>query len=215
MDEISYLLKSHYREKFLSFGATTKGVDWGDDEYRANSRNYKMLEITKYLKSFNQKEASVLDVGCGYGALLEIIQRENINVTYSGIDLVPEMIGYARKRYPATAFFEGDILEFNKKKFDFVVSNGILTQKMMASQREMDKYANKLIKKMFNLSNLGIVFNLMTTHVNFQNERLYYRNPSEMLAWCMSELSPCVKLDAAYDPWFEYSVFVFKEHVSQ
>ena len=50
----------------------------------------------------------------------------------------------------------------------------------------------------------------MTTHVNYQADNLYYRNPAELLAWCMSELTPRVRLDHAYPLW-EYTLYLHRD----
>lgn len=97
------------------------------------------------------------------------------------------------------------------EKFDYVVCNGILTQKLDSSIFEMDKYAKKIVKKMYELCEIGIAFNLMTTHVNYFASNLFYRNPIELLAWCMTEITPKVRLDHAY-PLFEYTIYLYREN---
>jgi hypothetical protein len=51
---------------------------------------------------------------------------------------------------------------------------------------------------------------VMTSKVNFYANNLYYRNPSEMLAWCQMEITPFVKLNHAY-PLYEYTVYLYRE----
>ena len=40
---------------------------------------------------------SLLDVGCGYGALADLIKELKIDIDYVGIDVVPEMVSAAEK----------------------------------------------------------------------------------------------------------------------
>ena len=96
------------------------------------------------------------------------------------------------------------------KKYDYVVCNGIMTQKLKASNIDMDKFSNLLIKKMWSLCNVGIAFNVMSTHVNHQVENLYYRNSIELLGWCTSELTSKFKIDASYKLWYEYTVYLYR-----
>ena len=96
--------------------------------------------------------------------------------------------------------------------FDYVVCNGILTQKLDVPGLAMDQFAARLIRRLFLLCERGIAFNVMTTKVNFFSNNLYYRNPSELLAWCMNELSPYVKLDHSY-PLYEYTVYVYRDGI--
>ena len=93
MDKVSGILHDHYQMTFNDYGATSKGVDWGDKEWAALLRQRKMLEILK-----NRNFSTILDVGCGYGALADLIHKEKFNLKYCGIDVVEEMIREAKKR---------------------------------------------------------------------------------------------------------------------
>jgi SAM-dependent methyltransferase len=208
MHKISKNFRDHYRKTFLNYGATSQGVDWGDKEWAVEIRQSKMLEV---IKDLAQQPLSLLDVGCGYGALAEIIKKRRLNVNYVGIDVVTEMVSEAKKRHPDYNFKSGDILEMDMGSYDYVVCNGILTQKISASTLEMNSFAQELIKKMFDLCRYGIAFNVMSTHVNFYKDNLYYRNPSELMAWCQSELTPHAKVDCAYNLWYEYTVYLYKK----
>ena len=207
--EISRLLHDHYRRQFIAHGATSQGVDWGDKEWAARLRQEVMLNV----RIGDARPASILDVGCGYGSLADVIRQNNIPLEYTGIDIVEEMVVAGVNRHPECRFIHGDVLDADLGMYDYVVCNGILTQKMSASTLEMNRFAQELIKRLFSLCRIGIAFNLMSTYVNFQKDNLYYRNPAEVIAWCMSELSPRVRLDSTYQLWYEYTVYLYKpEH---
>lgn len=208
MSKVGKILKDHYRNTIIKHGAGSKGVDWGESELNTDIRHEMMLNIIKE----KDEMISILDVGCGYGAFYEYINKKNLNVNYTGIDIVSEMIDLGINRNQGAEMICDDFLDhdFKDEKYDYVICNGILTQKVTASISEMNEFANKLIKKMYFLCGTGIVFNVMSTHVNFQKDNLYYRNPSELMSWCMSEISPHIKLDAAYPLTYEYTMYVYK-----
>jgi SAM-dependent methyltransferase len=206
MSIVSKTLHDHYNKTFQKYGACSQGVDWGSKEKLALARQYKMLNVVKN----KQAISTILDVGCGYGALLDVIKIEKLDLVYTGIDLVEIMIESALKKHLGNNFICGDILNIDIGDYDYVVCNGILTQKMDISTLVMNKFAQELIKKMYQISNYGVAFNVMTTYVNFQKDNLYYRNPAELVSWCMSELTPHVNLDSAYDPWYEYTIYLYK-----
>ena len=209
MHKITANLKEHYGEQYSRFGSTSEGVDWGKDKHSAESRQLQMLGLVLE----GNDDVSLLDVGCGYGHLADLILRKNMGIEYSGVDVVPEMIRDARKRLPQFNFYNADFLDAEISDYDYLVCNGILTQKLSATTLEMNMFFADFVRKMYNHAKVGIAFNVMSTFVNFQNEKLYYRNPSETLAWCMTELSPHVVLNSAYKPWFEYTVYVYKPKV--
>lgn len=205
MHKITEILRSHYSERFLKYGATSEGVDWGADAVLARIRQEKMLEVIK-----GGGECSLLDVGCGYGDMAEIIVKNDLPIEYCGIDVVDGMISYANERYPQFSFFNGDFLTENLGKYDYVICNGILTQKLSSSTLEMNNFAQKIIAKMYASCSKGVAFNIMNTHVNFQRDNLYYRNPIELLGWCASELTPHIIFDSAYKLWYEYTIYLYK-----
>ena len=206
MHKVSSLLAGHYAEKFATHGATSLGVDWGNDPNLTILRQENMLGVIKDRSNRNSR----LDVGCGYGHLAELILKNQLNIDYSGIDLVPNMIEYAKKESSNYNFFQEEFLSFNSNIYDYIICNGILTQKLTASILEMDEYAKRLIIKMYELSGKGVAFNMMNTHVNFQRNNLYYKNPVELLGWCFSELTPHVIYNSSYRLWYEYTVYLYK-----
>jgi SAM-dependent methyltransferase len=156
------------------------------------------------------RSVSVLDVGCGYGGLLQYAQQRKFSLDYLGIDVAENMVRWATENLQGGAFVCGDVLEHPLGTYDYVVCSGILTQKLTASMADMDAFAARLIRRMFDLCRHGIAFNVMTTKVNYFADNLYYRNPAEMLAWCMTEISRHVRLDHSY-PLYEYTVYLYRD----
>ncbi len=200
--------KRHYAATFAKHGASSRGVDWGEWP-DVHIRYGKMLEVIE--QDGAATSPSILDVGCGFGGLLDYAERRGLELDYSGIDVVPEMIEYARNAHPGARFVVGDVLSMaDNQCVDYVVCNGILTLKLEASILDMDRFARRLIRKMFSLARRGIAFNMMTSHVNFMAPKLYYKNPLETIAFCAAELSRRFRLDHAY-PLYEYTVYVYRD----
>jgi 2-polyprenyl-3-methyl-5-hydroxy-6-metoxy-1,4-benzoquinol methylase len=207
MDPISKRLAEHYEATFREHGATSRGVDWGADQNRLALRYDRMLDVARGVLD---PDWSVLDVGCGFGGLLEHAQARGISPTYHGIDMSESMLDWGRKRFPEARFDCSDVLAMaGENAFDFVICNGILTQKLDTPGLEMDAYANRIIRQLFKLARKGAAFNVMSTKVNFFAENLYYRNPAELLAWCITDITPHVRLDHSY-PLYEFTVYLYK-----
>ncbi len=207
MDPISKALGQHYSQKFSAHGPTSEGVDWGSDEAKAFLRYQKMLAVGDFT---NRARPSLLDIGCGYGGLTQFAASRNIDLDYTGIDVAGNMIEWASTNSGGGEFIEGDALDYEfERQFDYVVCNGILTQKLEAAGLDMDRFAARLIRRMFSLCKIGVAFNVMTTKVNFYSNNLYYRNPAELFSWCLSEITPHLRLDHSY-PLFEYTVYLYR-----
>ncbi|MDT7542574.1 MAG: hypothetical protein QOE33_2478 [Acidobacteriota bacterium] len=210
MDSISKMLRQHYSEKFSLHGPSSEGVDWGSDETKMLLRYDKMLGVVAHQE---QSKPSLLDVGCGYGGLCSYAITKNIELDYTGIDVADNMIEWAAANVASGSFMRGDVLSYEfDREFDYVVCNGILTQKLETPGSEMDQFAARLIRRMFALCRIGIAFNIMTTKVNYYSNNLYYRNPSEMFSWCLSEVSTHIKLDHSY-PLYEYTIYLYRDAV--
>jgi SAM-dependent methyltransferase len=207
MDNVSKSLKQHYEETFRQYGATSRGVDWGEHEERQLLRYEKMLAV---MESGRKAIPSILDVGCGYGGLLDYANKNGIPIKYTGIDVAENMVSWARGKFPKATWIVGDILETEiDQRFDYVVCNGILTQKLEVPGLVMDEFAGRLIHRLFDLCDIGTAFNIMTTKVNFYSNNLYYRNPAELFSWCMTEITPRIHLDHSY-PLFEYTMYLYR-----
>lgn len=207
MDDVSKILKMHYEEKFEANGPTSQGVDWGDDSSRLNMRYEKMLAVTHGDLTGSY---SVLDVGCGFGGFLEYMQLKDLKPAYTGIDVSENMIDWAKKHQVDQEFICGDVLDYDfRRQFDYIICNGILTQKLSVPGLTMDQFAQRLIRRMFELCVKGVVFNVMTTKVNFFSNNLYYRNPAELFSWCLSEITPHVKIDHSY-PLYEFALYLYR-----
>ena len=206
-EKITESLRDHYQRAFRAHGATAKGVDWGEKAADLVLRYDKMAAV---ISASTPGPVSLLDVGCGYGGLLDHLLTRTMAVDYAGIDVVADMIEAARARHPKTRFMLGDILATNDLgQFDYVVCNGILTQKLDIPAAEMDAFASLLIRRMFSVCRIGIAFNVMTTKVNYFANNLYYRNPAELFAWCLTEFTRHIRIDHAY-PLYEYTMYLYR-----
>lgn len=69
--------------------------------------------------------ASVLDLGCGNGALTNRLSELGANA--SGLDASPELLKIAGETYPELTFYQGDASDFTlPEKVDIVFSNAVL-----------------------------------------------------------------------------------------
>jgi SAM-dependent methyltransferase len=207
MHPVSKALQRHYSKTFSLHGPSSEGVDWGADETKASLRYDKMLNVAALSP---KNKPSLLDVGCGYGGLCRHAVNKKIELQYTGIDVAANMIEWAAANLSAGCFIHGDVLETQfERTFDYVVCNGILTQKLEIPAAQMDEFAAQIIRRIFSLCEIGVAFNVMTTKVNYFSNNLYYRDPAELSVWCASEITPYFRLDHAY-PLFEYTLYLYR-----
>jgi SAM-dependent methyltransferase len=197
----------HYENCFKKFGDNNLGVDWPKQE-DALLRYKIMLEIIP-----KQENCTLLDFGCGLAHLYDFILKNSYqNIRYSGLDISNEFIKVCRQKYPDLNFICRDILESSEQieMFDYIILNGVFTEKRELSFDEMYEYFKKMIKLLYLKSNKGIAFNVMTKHVDWEREDLFHL-PFDLLAsFLKSDISPNYIIRNDYG-LFEYTVYLFKD----
>lgn len=207
--KVASLMARHYFETFRKYGPTSRGVDWGNRARKVNVRHEKMSAL---FGRDNLKNITLLDVGCGYGAFYEFLTKNKTrDVRFTGIDVSQPMIKEAQKRFPRAKFLAGDFMsyDFGDKKFDYIICNGIFTQKLSIPARDMRNYLKKFIGKMDKMSRRGFAFNVMSSHVNFRRRNLFYLDPAWTVTYLLKNVSGKVIIDHAAVT-YEYFCYVYK-----
>ena len=130
---------------------------------------------------FKGARRSLLDLGCGFGALVDYLEERGIEVDYLGVDLLPEMIERAQAEHPERQFLCKDILEL-EGKYDMVLASGTLS---LAFGDPEDSWA--LIEKMRQLAGQVLTFNVQSTRgiqrpgASALRRDFWYVDPVELL----------------------------------
>jgi len=199
------LSKIYYEEKFETYGDSPQGVNWRD----AKTQELRFKELL----GLGRLEGNTIhEVGCGLAHLYDYINKIGINTNYIGTDISNTMIAGARQRLGVgVSLYSTNILDLNREEViaDYVVSSGLFSVKGEARDVEWWSFVSAMIKRMFELCNKGIGFNLMTSYVDYKEPHLFYKSPAEVFDFCMEELGKRVVLKHDYPLW-EYTVYVYK-----
>lgn len=206
-------LKAHYESCFKTHGDTHKGMDWPNAE-DAIKRFDIMLDI---IDSSDISRASVLDIGCGSGHLLEyMLASKQIPERYCGIDISEVMINQAIMKHPDTNFQCLDLLDQVPEDIltqigstDYVIMNGIFCEKRDMTQSQMDAFLEAMLKRAFALCRKGMAFNVMSAHVDWQREDLYHLPYDRMAQIIMGIAGRRHSIRADYG-LYEYTVYAYR-----
>ncbi len=143
----------------------------------------------------NMNSRSVLDMGCGFGDFYDFLEKNFKNFSYYGIDIHEKMIEAARKKYPQVKFDAMDFGDYEGEKFDYIVSSGALSFKVP----EYKKLYFGQIKKMFEFSNIGVVFNMLNAKYHEDNETFTAYAIPEVYEFC-STLTERIVIKEDYLP---------------
>ena len=118
-------VRDYYEQRLRAHGPTPSGVDW-------NSQASQELRFARLSDLWGaDRDSSLLDFGCGYGALLPWLREAGFNGRYVGFDLSGEMIA-AAERAAADAQLTDWTFTSNRDDVapaDFVVASGIFNLK--------------------------------------------------------------------------------------
>jgi SAM-dependent methyltransferase len=203
-DTLRRAVTSYYEGRLREHGTTAQGVDW-------NSGASQVLRFERLLTLVaGQRDFSLLDWGCGYGALLDHLRERELACRYTGFDLSHEMVARARERHAAAGAFTTD--ELALAPHDYVVASGIFNVKLEAPEAEWMEYVAGVMDEMHSRARRGFAFNMLTAYSDPEKRKaaLYYADPRAVFDYCHRRFSPRVALLHDY-PLFEFTVLVRKQ----
>lgn len=203
-------LVEHYEACLAAHGDTHRGVDWPDAD-DATTRYRVMLGLLDGRP--RPADASLLDFGCGAGHLVDHLRRHGPgHVRYLGADLSPRFIDLCRTKFPDLDFRCVDVLREPDAlpTADFIVANGVFTEKRSLSWDAMWEHTRRMIAALHSRARIGLAFNVMSWHVDWQRDDLFHLPCDTLLAFLKAEVSRHVVLRADYGLW-EYTTYVYRE----
>ena len=199
---------SHYEDCLERYGDSHLGVDW-PNLVDAETRYQVMLEV---IRGALTSKISLLDFGCGASHMYEYIQRKNLeHIDYSGLDISEKFIELSKKKFPAIPYYCLDILQDHSElpKFDFVIMNGVFTEKRELPFDEMYEYFQKMIMQIFEYARVGIAFNVMSTHVDWERDDLFHLPMDLLAAFLVKNMSRDFVIRNDYQ-LYEYTTYVYR-----
>ncbi len=199
----------HYENCLDKHGDTHLGVDWPNEEDVL--KRYKVMMELITLKG-HKDNVTLLDFGCGTAHLLDYITNSGFEiVNYSGLDISKKFVNVCKSKYPDKTFVCGDVLntDFTLAVFDYIVMNGVFTEKRDLTFEEMWVYFTQLLSRVFDLANKGIAFNVMSKQVDWEREDLFHV-PLDLLSdFLCKNITRNFVIRNDYG-LYEYTVYIYK-----
>jgi SAM-dependent methyltransferase len=210
VDEKKYLaIVEHYEDCLERHGDSHLGVDWPKAEDAAK-RYRVMLEVVRPLAP--GETATLLDLGCGAAHLYEHMLATGVSdITYAGLDLSAKFVALARQKFPSLPFFCADLIAEpdSVPSFDYVVMNGVLTERRDLSFDEMLAYCEQLLAQAWTKADKGLAFNVMSKLVDWERQDLFHL-PFDTLAQMLARrLSRNFIFRNDYG-LYEYTAYVYR-----
>lgn len=153
---------------------------------------------------------SVNDLGCGYGAMLEYFDGVGAKVDrYFGYDVSQDMLDIAQRQIggPRVRLFNSPKVT---ESADYSFISGIFNVRLDATEDAWTDYIKETLLQVAAKSTRGMSFYLLSTYVDWKNERFYYGDPFMFFDFCKRNISKYVTLCHDY-PLYEWTMTIRME----
>lgn len=209
MSEPTYhALKAHYEACLDEHGDSHLGVNWSRLE-DAEKRYEVMLEMIKPIPG---RRVSVLDFGCGASHFYEYLRRAGRDdIDYTGLDISEKFVALSRAKYPENAYVCQDFLSPDAElgQYDYVVMNGVFTNRTGMSEAAMMGFFTTLVGKLFPHVRVGLAFNAMTKHVDWERDDLFHLPFDTLAAFLKRSVSRKFVIRSDYG-LYDYTTYVYR-----
>jgi SAM-dependent methyltransferase len=199
------VIAEFFREKVEQHGATPAGVDLNS----TSAQETRFAQLVKLVDS--RDHYSLIDYGCGYGALIDYLDSLGHSFDYAGYDITPAMIDKARELYgnrQGCRFVSDETL---LAPVDYVVESGIFNMKLQTGDDDWTGYVVRTLDRMNALALKGFAFNLLTGYSDADRMRpdLYYADPCFFFDLCKKKYAKNVALLHDYG-LYDFTILVRK-----
>jgi SAM-dependent methyltransferase len=195
--------REYYDAKLREHGATPAGADWNSQA----SQELRFRQLAHLWEG--EPDVSLLDYGCGYGALASYVRSRGHRGSYVGFDVSESMAEAARSHVAALPACRVTARRDELEPADFAVASGVLNVKQGATEDAWAAYVWETIADLAALGTRGFAFNALTSYSDPEKRRadLYYADPLALFDRCKRQYSRLVTLLHDY-PLYEFTIIV-------
>jgi len=200
--ELLDTVAAYYASKLERFGPTARGVDWnGESSHETRHR--------QFLRLIDDPDASVVDVGCGFGDFLRFLRAQGHRGRFTGYDIAPEMIAEAARLHGEGPDRRWVVGAEPDEAADFAVASGVFNVRGEVPDEAWAVYVRDMIDVLARAGRGGFAFNLLSLSSDPERRRpnLHYADPAETLRHCLSRFGRSVALLQDYG-LYEFTIIV-------
>ena len=201
-------LKRHYEACLAEHGDSPQGVNW-KNEHDAAIRHQVMLDLIAPVPG---RRVSVLDFGCGASHFYEhLVRQGRDDIAYTGLDISEAFVALSREKYPHNPYLCLDVLSPGAElsTYDYVVLNGVFTNRTGMSHAAMHDFFTRLVTTLWPHVRVGMAFNAMTKHVDWERDDLFHLSFDELAAFLKREVSRRFVIRSDYG-LYDYTTYVYR-----
>jgi SAM-dependent methyltransferase len=194
---------AYYTSRLAQHGATPRGVDW-NGQASQDMRHRQFLRLLD-----GSRDASILDLGCGYGDFLRFLRAQGYSGPFTGYDIAPNMIAEASRLHRQEANLHWRVGASPVEVVDFAVASGIFNVKGDVPIDAWSQYVHDTIDTLARAGRRGFAFNVLSLSSDPERRapNLYYADAGEMLSYCLRHYGRSVALLQDYG-LYEFTMII-------
>lgn len=199
---------AYFDHTLKTHGATAQGADWNS----AQAQEIRFDQLLKIVKE--QSDFSLLDYGCGYGALADYMLRKGLLFDrFYGYDILPAMIEKASQLHNqfTNQIYTADFSTV--PQVDYAVASGVFNIRLDATTEEWTQYALDCMKDLYLRVENGFSVNFLTGYSDADRMAarpdLFFADPLFMFDYCKRHFSRNVALLHDYEI-YDFTILVRK-----
>ena len=167
-------IRLHYEHRIDPARASFDVLDWASAA--SQNRRFEVL-----VENVDLNGRSLVDIGCGLGDLWGYLKLRDIDVDYTGVDILKKMVEEARQRHPDARFEWRNVFEpqhGSDDSFDVTFASGIFNLNL---GNNLD-FLTAAIPRMMQMARRQVVFNLLHIRREYEPHRYFYCDPEQIKA---------------------------------
>lgn len=196
-------IASYYTSRLAAHGPTARGVDWSSETSQAVRHRQFMRLID------GSPDASLLDLGCGYGDFLRFVRLQGHRGPFVGYDVASSMIAKAQQLNGEGPDRQWRVGAAPAETADFAIASGIFNVKGDVATDAWTQHVSAVLDILAGAGRRGFAFNVLSLASDPDRRRpdLYYADPADTLAYCLSRFGRNIALLQDYG-LYEFTVIV-------
>lgn len=169
-------IKDRYRARIQSHGEGEGALGW-----RESTSQHRYRAVSRLVSNLGPN--SILDIGTGYGFLLNELRKNGWSGFFTGLDVLPEFISAARIRYQSDDRVDFHVSEelysFERYTADFSVALGLLNHVSTADL----SFRLDFLDRIANISKIGFVVDFLCNSADRKSKELVYQEVTTLVGW--------------------------------
>jgi SAM-dependent methyltransferase len=196
-------LIGRYEERLANFGIGPEALGWGKTG-REEARFTAAVQIMNC-----HKDASVLDIGCGFASLYDFLIKNGWEGRYVGVDVTPGIVTQAKALHPNLDIRELDASAGMREiePCDYVFCMGAMNER--SDDLNNEAYIRTMLETMFDKCKVAVVCDFLSPFVDFQHPIGWHTD----LGWISREVRKLTRrfvIRHDYMP-FAYTVYIYRD----